>query len=58
MTVLQNMTDLDYNYPHTPVLVGSPPQTISMGVDLAGSVLAAWDAMTCIYCPGKLPTAC
>jgi len=54
MTVLKNMTDMDYIYPHIPVLVGSPPQNVSMGVNLGGSLLAAWDVDTCPYCPGKL----
>jgi hypothetical protein len=54
MTVLQNMTDMDYYYPHIPVLIGSPPQTVAMGVNLAGSLLAAWDGDRCPYCPGKL----
>jgi len=51
MTVPKQMTDTDYLNAEAPVLVGSPPQSISMTVDLAGDLLAAWST-DCAFCPG------
>ena len=54
MTVPKQMTDMDYVNAEAPVLVGSPPQTISMTVNLAGDLLAAWSTY-CPFCPGYTP---
>jgi len=51
MTVPKQMTDMEYVYAEAPVLVGSPPQTVSMTVNLAGGILAAWST-DCDFCPG------
>jgi hypothetical protein len=51
MTVPKQMTDMDYVNAEVPVSVGSPPQTVSMTVDLAGDLLAAWST-ECAFCPG------
>ena len=54
MTVPKQMTDTDYVYTEVPVLVGSPPQTVSMTVNIAGDFLAAWST-DCVFCPGYTP---
>lgn len=51
MTVLKKMTDTDYINAEVPILVGSPPQTVSMTVNLASDLLAAW-SKECAFCPG------
>jgi hypothetical protein len=38
MTVPKQMMDMNYIYAEVPVLVGSPPQTVSMTVNLAGEL--------------------
>ncbi len=54
MTVPKQMTDWDYVNAEVPVLVGSPPQTVSMTVGLAEDLLAAWST-DCAFCPGYTP---
>jgi hypothetical protein len=51
MTVPKEMTDMDYVNPEVPVAIGSPPQPVSITVDLAGDLLAAFST-DCAFCPG------
>lgn len=53
LTVPPKLEDAGYFYTSTPVLFGTPPQTVDIVLNLASTLLSAW-SYECVFCPGSM----